>query len=268
MLHRRGLLVAAWLLLAAPLGAASLPSGVPAQPAEPVTDLVGSISPGAQQQLNALLRQRWREGRGQVGVLILPSLEGRPIEDVGIAVARSWGLGGAESDDGVLLLIAPNEREIGIEVGQKNEAWLTDIASSWIIDERMAPRLRKGDFDGAVQAGVAGILEALEGKAAEPTAPMARHDPFEIPWGKVALFAAFFLLWTLFQIPSAKAAAHPLGLHRNPWFWGFLLFYSLFKLLIQALSRGGGRGGWSGGGGGGYGGGGGGYSGGGASGRW
>lgn len=268
MTRARGLLAAAWLLLAAPVGAAGLPAGVPAQPVEPVTDLVGRVSPDVERQLNALLRQRWQAGGGQVGVLILPSLEERPIEDVSLAVARAWGLGGAESDDGVLLLIAPNERQLRIEVGQKNEGWLTDAVSKRIIEDRMAPRLRQGDFDGALQAGVAGIQEALEGKAAEPTSPMARHDPFEIPWGKVALFAAFFLLWTLFQIPSAKAAAHPLGLHRNPWFWGFLLFYSLFKLLIQALSRGGGRGGWSGGGGGGYGGGGGGYSGGGASGRW
>jgi uncharacterized protein len=245
------LLIALTLSLAALRGQAStLPAGVPALPDAPITDQAGMLSDPTRAHLDQLLRAVWDHGRGpQVAVLTLSSLDGRPIEDVSLAVARSWGLGGEASDDGVLLLIARNDRQLRIEVGTKLEGDLTDIACQRIISDVMKPLLRQGDSDAAVEVGLEQILDRvapgrIAGLNAQPES-RTRHQTSNSELLRFFFYLIIFIVYIWMRMKG--------------WFgwWGG--------------SRGGGwgsGGGGFGGSGGGFGGGGGGFSGGGSSGSW
>ncbi|MGH7443096.1 MAG: TPM domain-containing protein, partial [bacterium] len=138
--------------LALPVRAAGWPKGVPKSPTAPITDLAGLFSQGETQSLDLALRQQWQAGRFQLAVLSLPSLGGQPLEDLSIQIARAWGLGGKAESNGVLLLIAAKEHRIRIEVGSRLEGDLPDIICRRIIADIMAPKMRRGDDDGALQA--------------------------------------------------------------------------------------------------------------------
>lgn len=257
----RKLLLFGLLLLLPALGAAAdWPSGVPQQPADPVTDLAGMLSPGTVDRLNAGLRAQWQAGRFQMAVLTLPSLEGRAIEDVSIQIARSWALGSKEGGNGVLLLIAAKDHKLRFEVGSRIEGELTDIASHRIIAEEMTPRLRQGDADGAVLAGVAAATGLLA-----PEDPLAAAAPPARPSHSATGLAAILIF--LFSNPIV-----------------LIIVLVVINILLRSLlgvsgGRGGGwggggwgggssGGGWGGSSGGGFSGGGGGFSGGGSSGSW
>jgi uncharacterized protein len=99
----------------------------------------------------------------QVAVLVLPSLEGEPLEPFAHRVATTWKLGQKGTDNGVLLLVAIKERKIRIEVGYGLEGALTDARSAQIIRNEIVPRFRTGDVPGGVAAGVDSILKTIEG---------------------------------------------------------------------------------------------------------
>ncbi|NWF73589.1 MAG: TPM domain-containing protein [Nitrospirae bacterium] len=99
----------------------------------------------------------------QVAVLILPSLEGEPLEEFSHRVATTWKLGQKGTDNGVLLLIALRERKVRIEVGYGLEGTLTDLRAAHIIRQEIVPRFRSGDLPGGIAAGVQGILGTIEG---------------------------------------------------------------------------------------------------------
>jgi uncharacterized protein len=260
-------LAALLLALTLPLRGGALPEGVPSSPAEPVTDLAGLLSPKATRALNRALRAQWQAGHFQLGILTLPSLQGRPIEELSIRIARAWALGGAESDNGVLLILAPTERKVRIEVGQKLEGVLSDAFCSRVINEVMKPSLRAGDYDRAVLDAAAVITAQVAPEdplATRATAIPQRSDRANAGlWGPglfgfiaawflqhpIIVLLAFFGLQLLLRLLLARLGFRPLPRSRHPWGGGTF----------------GSRSGW---GGGGYGGGGGGYSGGGASGSW
>ncbi len=114
----------------------------------------------------------------QVVVLILPSLEGEPIESFSHLVSTTWKLGQKGTDNGVLLLIALRERKVRIEVGYGLEGTLTDLRSAHIIRQEIVPHFRAGDLPGGIAAGVQAILGIIEGtyKAEE-----VRHAPGQEP---------------------------------------------------------------------------------------
>lgn len=247
---RRALSVLLLSLAALRGQAGPLPAGLPLHPTAPVTDLAGMLSPDETQRLDDLLTRVWDEGRGpQIAVVTLPNLGGDSVENVSLSIARGWGLGDKQRDDGVLLLIAKQDRKLRVEVGTHFEGVLTDVASHRIIAEDMVPRMRQGDADGAVDAGVAQILSFVAPGAAPE---LRRRQPreHELSLGRLVFWAILLLLW--FGLPL------------------------VFRLLgLAAFTGRGGRGGgwgsgggWSGGGGGGFSGGGGGFSGGGSSGSW
>ena len=99
----------------------------------------------------------------QVAVLILPSLEGEPLESFSHRVGTTWKLGHKGTDNGVLLLIALRERKVRIEVGYGLEGTLTDLRSVHIIRQEIVPRFRNGDLPGGIAAGVQAILGTIEG---------------------------------------------------------------------------------------------------------
>ncbi|MEA3015876.1 MAG: uncharacterized protein QOI38_598 [Sphingomonadales bacterium] len=149
---------------AAPANAATGPQ-LPALTGR-VVDQADVIPPEREQALTAALAAVEREAGPQFVVVTVPSLGGRPIEEVGVELGRRWGIGDARRDDGVLLIVAPNERKVRIEVGYGLEASLRDERCAEIIDRDILPRFREGDLVGGIEAGSAAIIARLR---ASPT---------------------------------------------------------------------------------------------------
>ncbi|MEZ5849502.1 MAG: TPM domain-containing protein [Hyphomicrobiaceae bacterium] len=113
----------------------------------------------------ALLREYEAKSSDQIVVVTLPTLQGYPIEDYGYQLGRAWGIGQKDVDNGVLLIVAPNERKVRIEVGRGLEPQLTDLMSGLIIERTILPAFRRGDFSGGILAGVRDIRDTLAGDA-------------------------------------------------------------------------------------------------------
>ncbi len=226
-------------------------------------------------KLNAL---EARTGR-QLVVATIPSLEGRTIEDYGYRLGRTWGIGAdgkgeANKDDGVILLVAPNERKVRIETGYGARVFLTDAVSSVIIREAIIPQFKNNDYGAGIVAGTDAIIQQMALPAAE-AAKRANQigvqeskraqssDGSGFPFALV-FFIFFFVVLPLLRSAGGRRYRGRGGGGINPMvvLWG-----------LDALSRGSrGGGGWGGGGfgggGGGFSGGGGSFGGGGASGGW
>ncbi len=129
-----------------------------------VNDQGDLLSDGTEEVLDERLRQLEEETGAQVAILTIPNLEGDPIEDFSIRVVETWKLGRAGVDDGVLILIARDERRMRIEVGYGLEGALTDAQAGRIIRDLMTPRFREGDFDGGVSDAVEAVSAAVRGE--------------------------------------------------------------------------------------------------------
>lgn len=127
-----------------------------------VMDEAGLVPEAAEANLEARLASFEAETGHQVAVLTVTTLGDEPIEDYSMRVVETWKLGRAETDDGVLLLIARDDRQMRLEVGYGLEGELTDMASRRVLDHVIAPRFRQGDFEGGVTAGVEAVIAALE----------------------------------------------------------------------------------------------------------
>jgi uncharacterized protein len=129
-----------------------------------VNDHAAMISPAVAGELEQLLTDFERSDSTQIAILTVPSLAGEVLEEYSIKVVENWKLGRKGIDNGVLLLLAKNERKIRIEVGRGLEGRLTDLVSGRIIRGDMAPKLKSGDVDGGIKAGVVSIMAAVKGE--------------------------------------------------------------------------------------------------------
>lgn len=213
-----------------------------------VNDLAGVISPGTELKIESFLRGFESSDSTQLMILTIEALEGESLEDYSLRVAETWKVGQKGKDNGALLLIAKQDRQMRIEVGYGLEGRLTDLLAGRIIDNEIKPRFQAGDFDGGVIAGVTAMAEAVRGeyRGTGSTGQKKKRNP----WGSLALL--LFLGPGLMLLGGGRR-----GRHRRGGFW------------IGGLGGGGFGGGGRGGGfGGGFGGGGGGFGGGGSSGGW
>ncbi|MEK7237260.1 MAG: TPM domain-containing protein [Nitrospirota bacterium] len=128
-----------------------------------VVDLAHVLPADVAASLTSDLEAHETKTSNQVAVLILPSLEGEPLESFSHLVGTTWKLGQKGTENGVLLLIALRERKVRIEVGYGLEGTLTDLRSSHIIRQEIVPRFRSGDLPGGIAAGVQAILGTIEG---------------------------------------------------------------------------------------------------------
>lgn len=129
-----------------------------------VNDQVGLISGESGARIQATLERLEQQNGAQVAVLIVGGLQGEAVEDFSMQVAEAWKLGRKGVDDGVLLLIAHEDRSIRIEVGYGLEHVLTDLDSRRIIDDLMAPAFRRGEFEKGVEAAVQAIAAKIAGE--------------------------------------------------------------------------------------------------------
>jgi uncharacterized protein len=141
-----------------------------------VVDQASMLSAGSRTSLTEELAAHEQKTGQQVVIVTLPTLAGHAIEDYGYQLGRHWGIGRAERDDGTLLIVAQAERQIRIEVGYGLEGTLTDALSWDIIQSRMVPLFRAGDFDAGIVAGTRAILGVLAG---DPTAATPPEQPDE-----------------------------------------------------------------------------------------
>ncbi len=262
------------------MGAGAL---APVPPVRRVTDLTGTLSAAQQNALEATLSALETEKGAQVAVLVVPTTQPEAIEQYALRVAETWKLGRKGVDDGVLLLVAKEDRALRIEVGYGLEGALPDAVCKQIIDDFIVPRFRAGDFYGGIETGVGLISRRVRG---EPLpAPTARRPPLSGEKIKGLFFfwlVAFGFSTALFgkRLGPVVAAG---GVGAAVWLMVALgagaiaaVLALIFGLLVansdtgrggwSSGGRGWGGGGWSGGGG--FSGGGGGFGGGGASGRW
>jgi len=144
-----------------------------------VVDAAALLDVAQENALDARLAEHESATGHQVVVATVTSLDGRDIADYANRLGRAWGIGRAENDDGVVLLVAPNEREVRIEVGYGLEGALTDALSSRIIRRDILPAFRDGDFPGGIDAGVQSILAVIRGEYVAPAddRPAERDRP-------------------------------------------------------------------------------------------
>ncbi len=186
-----------------------------------VTDLAELMSAAAVARLEADLERLERETGAQVAVLTVPSLGVVPIEDAAIRVAEAWRLGRAAEDDGVLLLIARDERRIRIEVGYGLEPVLTDAESGRIIDNVLRPAFRAGDFAGGIERAVAVIGAEIRGTGTAPVGP--EGEGMTAPQGAVAILV-FLLVVGVFSVAGVLTRGCMgwfMYLFLLPFWWGF-----------------------------------------------
>ena len=144
-----------------------------------VVDQAGVISSEDRADIAAKSQALEQQSGTQLVVATVKSLEGSDIETYANQLFRSWKLGQADKDNGVLLLVAPNEHKVRIEVGYGLEGTLTDALSSVIISSAIIPRFKRGDFSGGIERGVDGIISVLNGDTSDwqPQAqPLLRVD--------------------------------------------------------------------------------------------
>lgn len=168
---RRALLAAA-LLFAPHFVSAQLP--VPPLQAR-VTDLTSTLTADQRSVLESKLATFEASKGSQVAVLIVPTTQPEAIEQYSIRVVERWKLGRKRVDDGVLLIVAKDDRRMRIEVGRGLEGAIPDAIAKRIVAEAIAPRFKEGDFYGGITAGVDRILRVIEGEPLPP--PKAERQP-------------------------------------------------------------------------------------------
>ncbi|MCX7863892.1 MAG: TPM domain-containing protein [Novosphingobium sp.] len=126
-----------------------------------VTDAAGIIPDDVEARLTGKLEALEQQSRRQLVVATIPDLQGFEIADYGYRLGRHWGIGDKQRNDGALLIIAPRERKVRIEVGYGLEPVLTDGLSWQIINTHILPRFRAGDLPGGIEAGVDAIIAQL-----------------------------------------------------------------------------------------------------------
>jgi uncharacterized protein len=254
-----------------------------------VVDAANVLPPQVEAELTQKLDALQRETKRQLVVATVPSLEGFPIEEYGYKLGRSWGVGLGDVDNGAILLIAPTERKVRIEVGRGLEPIITDALSSVTINQTILPRFKAGDLPGGVAAGADALIAQLRAAPEEAQARLdaavkqfdATHRAQRSGGGGVPLSIIFWGMIALFVFLSI-ARRRGGGGQRYRGDSGGVLPVVLWSIASE-IGREAGRGGWGGGGsgwgggssggggwgGGGFSGGGGGdFGGGGASGDW
>ena len=265
-----------WLILLAFIAALFVAAAAHAQTFPKLTgrvvDNAHLLDPQQVTQLTQLSEATQQASSRQLVIATIPDLQGYPIEDYGYQLGRSWGIGQKGIDNGIILLVAPNDRKVRIEVGYGLEPIMTDALSNMIIQNDILPKFRDGDMPGGIMAGAQAIADQLKAPpeeaeqkvvAAQSQQQAARDDNGGgVPW------ALIFWLIVFGFVTISRFAQGKRGRRYRGGAWPIFLWGSGFGSGGGGSSWGGGGGGSSWGGGGGFSGGGGSFGGGGASGGW
>jgi uncharacterized protein len=250
-----------------------------------VTDLTATLSAEQQAQLESSLAQIEMAKGSQVVILLLPTTQPEAIEQFGIRLADAWKVGRKGVDDGVIIIVAKDDRKMRIEVGYGLEGSIPDAVAKRIVSEIMTPAFKQGDFFGGLQGAVDAIGKIINGESLPPPSQARGTNDFDLSGNAIPLAMVFiFVVGGILRAVLGRGAGAGVG-GAIAFIGAWLLIGSLVAAIVIAIITfvftlaGGGRGGLGGmggfGGGGGFGSGGGGgfsggggFGGGGSSGNW
>jgi uncharacterized protein len=250
-------LLAAFVFLAALAGTAVAAPTFPALTGR-VVDEAGIIPADAKQQLTEKLAALEDKTSDQLVVATVKSLDGYDIQDYGYQLGRAWGIGQKDKNNGVVLLIAPNERKVGFEVGYGLEGTLTDALTQVIIQSDILPRFRANDYPGGIERAVDDTIQVLTGDAPELKQQAEKRQADDNGFGPLVPIFLIILFFFIFNALGRRGG--------GGGFLAGMIASSILNSRRGGWGGGGGGGGWSGGGG--FSGGGGSFGGGGSSGSW
>lgn len=186
-----------------------------------VNDFAGILSADTKSQLEAKLNNFTTQESNEISVVTVSSLDNDTIENYAVKLFVEWQIGKAKQDNGVLLLVAPNEREVRIEVGYGLEGALTDVESKMIIERVLIPAFKSGDYNGGISQAVEAIMTATKGEYIPPagTSQSSSKGSFY-----VGSFLFFFVIETI--IYSVRRAA------KSPAIWPGALTGGLIGAII------------------------------------
>jgi uncharacterized protein len=251
-------ILAAGLLLAWLGGAAGLAKEVPYL-AGRVNDYAEMIDQATEERIEDKLSDFETATGSQVVVLTIDSLDGDPLEDFSLRVVETWKLGRKGVDDGLLLLVARDDRKMRIEVGYGLEGQLTDLESGRILNNILRPAFRSGEFAAGIEAGVDAIVGTLQGDDVIPQqapAPLDTNIPEGL--GRLGMFLFFLVMVGIFALValfSEGCSSWFLYLFLTPFFFafpaallvpaaglwfgiGWLILFPLFKLWLKRSTSG------------------------------
>jgi uncharacterized protein len=219
-----------------------------------VNDLASVIDPASKERMETMSRNFRDRTQIDVAVVTLPSLEGRAIEDVGIDLAREWKIGGGEEKDGILVLLAPNDRQTRIETSRKLDDEITDGQAGAILRDAR-PLFAGGQYGAGLSRVVESVyatiakargisIEGIDAARAYPARaaePSGGQSPLDGIIGLVVVFGLFWLMSKLFGGGGGGRGGRRRRYGGGPW---------IIPFPIGGGWGGGGGGGWSGGGGG------------------
>ena len=234
-----------------------------------VVDQADLLDPATEQALTDKLAVLEATSSDQLVVVTVRSLQDQEIEDYGYQLGRAWGIGQKEGDNGALLIVAPTERKVRIEVGYGLEPILTDAFSSMVIRDDILPAFRDGDYQAGVVRGVDALvaqlaLDPAEAQARAAAAATEQDAPSAAPILPIVIIGVIFVVFMLGAVGSGGRGRR----HRRDGVTPILIWAASEALRNAGRGGGGGFGGGGGGFGGGFGGGGGSFGGGGATGGW
>ncbi len=165
-----------------------------------VTDMPSVLTAEEEKSLEFDLQNYRGQTSNEIAVLILDALQGEDISDVAVEVGRAWGVGSKEHDNGVLLLIAIEDRKMFMAVGYGLEGALPDLAAKSIIENEITPHFKSGDYYEGILAGVGAIKAQIAGEYTAPQDEDLQFNNFEAGWFVVIiLFISFLVFFVFYQ---------------------------------------------------------------------
>ena len=208
------------------------------KPSGRVNDFAGVLDAPVEAEIDQLLADLERKTSSEVAVAIVTSLDGMPVEDYANRLFKAWGVGQAKEDNGVLVLVAPNEREMRIEVGYGLEGVLPDGLAGQIIREQFTPRFRDDDYPGGIRDGVRRIVEVVERHQVltpEQLAQLDESSSDEPPPAILIPFLGLFVAIGFFMIGAGIRSKTVFPLLFGGMFGGMPLLLSLGIAFTLAL---------------------------------
>ncbi|MBC7512239.1 TPM domain-containing protein [Candidatus Saccharibacteria bacterium] len=177
------------------IGSSAYALDVPKKPTDiPVVDQTNTLSEEQKVTLAEQIAAERTKSGNQIAVLIIPTLENESIEDYSLKVAREWGVGTSQNSNGVLLLVAKNDRRLRIEVGTGLEGALTDVQTGRIIRNDITPLFKQDDYYGGIKSGITCIVAAINGEY-KAAGTVTNDSAQKFPW-ELVLFGGFMgLSW-------------------------------------------------------------------------
>lgn len=158
----------------------------------PVTDVTNTLSSAEQQALGQKLSAFSQEKGSQIVVLIVPTTQPEDIAQYSLRVAEAWQIGRDKEDDGVIILLAKNDRKMRIEVGYGLEGAIPDAIAKRIVSDVMAPYFRQGDFSGGLNAAVDQLMALISGEALPAPAKKQAGASSFFDYLPILMFGAIF----------------------------------------------------------------------------